>query len=495
LHDEVVDAHRDQVDADRVVTSGGDRDLELGADAVGGGDQDRIPVARRLEVEERAEAAEPGRGARPRRRSGERLDRLDQGIASCDVDAGVAVILALYGALDRYRLLPRHRTRRRDNTVDAEGFAMPLRRWLAIAGLVLLASGAALSLARAAEPRFDLFTVTAVALDATAANATAARDQAIADGQQRALRMLLERLTLVGDRDRLPKVGVAQMNELLQGFEVAHERRSGVRYLAEYTFHFRPDPVRQLLRQAGIAFAETPSKPLLVLPVLHDGDRVVLWDDPNPWRDAWSAALIPAGLVRAVQPYGELDDIASIDAEAAVRGDGDKLQAISQRYGAADVLVSQATLKTDGVHSIDVTTTRYVAGEPGREQTWVTTTAPGPGESDAELMQHAASGAFAQVAEAWKAANILDFSQSGTLLARVPASSLQDWLAVRDRLGGIPAVRSSKLVSLDREGARVEIRYVGDAAQLRLAMAQRDLDLSGSEPDWVLQRRSTAAPR
>jgi hypothetical protein len=66
---------------------------------------------------------------------------------------------------------------------------------------------------------------------------------------------------------------------------------------------------------------------------------------------------------------------------------------------------------------------------------------------------------------------------------------------VRDRLAGIPAVRASRLVSLGRDGARVEIRYVGDPSQLRLALAQRDLDLEGGEPDWVLQRRSAGEAR
>jgi len=90
------------------VAAGGDGDLELGADAIGGGDQDRVLVARGLEVEERAETAKTGSRARARRRPGERLDCLDQGIASIDVDAGGAVriveILPLYGALDRCRL-------------------------------------------------------------------------------------------------------------------------------------------------------------------------------------------------------------------------------------------------------------------------------------------------------------------------------------------------------------------------------------------------------
>ena len=42
LHHEIVDRHGDKIDADGVMTAGLDRDLDLGADAVGGGDQDRI---------------------------------------------------------------------------------------------------------------------------------------------------------------------------------------------------------------------------------------------------------------------------------------------------------------------------------------------------------------------------------------------------------------------------------------------------------------------
>ena len=91
LHDQVVDAHRDEIDADRRVAAGLDGDLELGADAVVGGDQDRVLVAGRLEVEEAAEAAEVGAGPRPARRLHQRLDGLDQRIAGIDVDAGITV--------------------------------------------------------------------------------------------------------------------------------------------------------------------------------------------------------------------------------------------------------------------------------------------------------------------------------------------------------------------------------------------------------------------
>ena len=70
---------------------GFDGDLELGADAVVGGDQDRVLEAGRLQIEQPAETAEVGIGAGPARRSRQRLDRFDQRVAGIDIDAGLAI--------------------------------------------------------------------------------------------------------------------------------------------------------------------------------------------------------------------------------------------------------------------------------------------------------------------------------------------------------------------------------------------------------------------
>jgi Uncharacterized protein conserved in bacteria (DUF2066) len=375
------------------------------------------------------------------------------------------------------------------------GWQCRLSGWRAVTAAMALAVVSSWASADAAPKRFDPFTVEGVSVDVTAASAAAARDQAIVEGEQQGFRTLLERLTLANDRPRLPKVSATRLPELVQGFEVAHERRSGVRYLADYTIHFRAEAVRQLLRQAGVSFAETASKPVVVLAVLVQGDHPVLWDDPNPWRDAWLHAKPHGGLVPLIQPLGELEDVTAIDTDAASHGAADKLQAIAHRYGDADVLVTEATLKAGAAYALDISTTRFAPGQGGNEQTWVLSIPASPGESDGELMARAVTEVIGQVEEAWKAANTLDFRQSGTLIARVPAATLREWLQVRDRLAGIPAVRASRLVSLGRDGARVEIRYVGDPGQLRLALAQRDLDLEGNEPDWVLQRHSAGETR
>jgi hypothetical protein len=73
------------------MASGGDGDLQLGADAVVGGDQQGVAEACGLEVEKATEAAESGVGAAAGGRAGQGLDGLDQGVAGIDVDTRVLV--------------------------------------------------------------------------------------------------------------------------------------------------------------------------------------------------------------------------------------------------------------------------------------------------------------------------------------------------------------------------------------------------------------------
>ena len=102
LHHEIVHRHRHEVDADCVVNAGVDRDLDLGSDAVVRGDQHRILEARALEIEQSAEAADLGVGARPRSRLHQRLDQVHHAVARVDIDAGLRIGQALFAHASAY---------------------------------------------------------------------------------------------------------------------------------------------------------------------------------------------------------------------------------------------------------------------------------------------------------------------------------------------------------------------------------------------------------
>jgi len=349
-----------------------------------------------------------------------------------------------------------------------------VRALATLAGLVCAAAPSP-----AVAQQSEVFTVKDVAVDATAATAAVARDQAIAEGEHLALQRLLARLTLRRDEGRLPKPSAGELTDLLAGFEVQEEKNSPVRYLARLTYHFKPRAVEQLLRAAGVGFAETPSKPIVVLPLLRSGSALLLWDDPNPWRTAWSALPPADGLVPFSAPVGDVNDIAEVTAEQAARGDRARLGAIAARYGAGGALVAAATLRREagsGRSVVDLAATRY--GAALQDQIKVASLAGGPGESGQALLARAAQAIEDEVTERWKEDNLLHFDQAQQAVVSVPIRGLEDWVSVQQRLREIATITRADLVYLSRGEARVALSYLGDAAQLKQALAQRDLVLS-----------------
>jgi len=89
------------------VPVGGDRHLQLGADPVGGGEQQGIAEARGLEVDGGGETAQRRAGARAAGRGCERLDGLDKCGAGIDIDTCGLVGAAVDGGLARLNSAPR----------------------------------------------------------------------------------------------------------------------------------------------------------------------------------------------------------------------------------------------------------------------------------------------------------------------------------------------------------------------------------------------------
>ena len=124
--------------------------------------------------------------------------------------------------------------------------------------LLLLLVQAAGEPARAQET--DPFSAT-VKVDARADTAAKAREAARLDGQRRALAAIAERLSGGGRRSKLPKLDDKAITDLVASFEVANERMSAVRYLADYTFHFRPAETRRVLGVAATGAGNRPRRP------------------------------------------------------------------------------------------------------------------------------------------------------------------------------------------------------------------------------------------
>jgi len=359
--------------------------------------------------------------------------------------------------------------------------------------IVLLAM--AIALPTVVEAATDLFEVKGVKVDVTAKTAAAAREQALAQGEAKAFRLLIDRLTLPADRGLLPELTRHEISSLVKDFSVAKEKVSNVRYLASLDYSFKADKIRRLLVDSGVPYAATRSKPILVLPVYQSAGALILWDEPNPWRDAWAARPEGTGLVPTIVPLGDLADISAIGAEQAVQGDPARLAALARRYGTGDTLLVYAVQENQAPGErakLKVTVGRY--RPEGRVQAFVRTFRAQEGESLDAVFDRAVDAITGQMENDWKQENLLRFDRPSVAAVTVRIADLGDWLAVRRRLENVAVLQRVDLVLLSRDQARVNLYYAGTPHQLLVALEQADLSLNQEGAEWILGPTSAVAP-
>nr|UXE45489.1 hypothetical protein Hi04_10k_c4983_00034 [uncultured bacterium] len=321
--------------------------------------------------------------------------------------------------------------------------------------------------APAAQP-LDLFSVAAVKVDATAESATAARDLAMSQGRLQAWTKLYRRFTASALWSKASTVPDTQLQRLMRSFEVANERRSTTRYLAEVTFHFNPAAVRAFLRQSGIAFTEQRSRPALVIPVITGG----MFDPMSPWAMAWTEPSLQQGLVPFVMPQADTPDLAILMRPDLLQVDWAGFAPMARRYNATSVILAVASEDAKSVQVIQLSATARAASTLAYAQS----SFPADAEAVAE-----------KAAEAWKTRAAVNYGQSARIVADVTFESPADWTKIRTSLANVRAISNVEVVGIALHEAEIGVTYFGRPEQLHDALAQQNLDLDSDGGKYTLQ--------
>jgi len=343
----------------------------------------------------------------------------------------------------------------------------------------------------------DFYLVRGISVDKTAPSATEARQLAVAEGQRRAFGALFRKLTLKNYYPDMPEVTDDQLTAMITGFQVSDEKTSAGRYIADLSFEFRREMVLPILEANNIPYSESVSKPIIVLPIFEDKGGKNLWEEPNPWRDAWLEVFeggeAPQGsqtrqddwaqpkLMPVVIPSGTLDDLKTISVNQAINMDRDAITALQDIYGASAALVAYASLQNNnGVRRLDISYQRSDFLTPAVVETFT------GGDSDKDIYRAAIFDVVQNLQEGWKDQNILDRSIQNRLAITTKINGLNEWIEIKKKAETIPAVEQITVRELSVEGVFWEISFVGDLVQLKTALAQRDLQLQNEEGYWTL---------
>ncbi len=364
--------------------------------------------------------------------------------------------------------------------------------WLASAVTLLIVLLAATT-ARADD---DRFVVTGITVALSGKPASEARSEAIQRAEQMAFDQMLAGLITPEERARIGTLDPAVITDLVSDLAVTSEKASASRYVGEFSVRFRPDVVRLWLSDYGIEVAATPAPPptIMVLPVYQNGVSTVLWDHPNPWREAWVAMLNREGETTLILPDGGLDDLATISAEQAMAGDRAGLRDLASDYGAKEVIVAVASTQPDDRGGAEGLTITAIAHDGANSAQIVSERIAGDG-SDLALLDRGVQSVAAAIrsGERDSADEERDLGGPAVLPVSVAIDGLRDWMVVQQRLRATSAIEDVDVVMLAQKEVRINLHYTGSIDRLNEALAFSQLALVQDASGWLLMPATTSS--
>jgi hypothetical protein len=342
---------------------------------------------------------------------------------------------------------------------------------------VILGCSAGLQAGAAWAQAGAIYTATGIDVDVTGDIATL-RDTALLQGQRLGLQKVLAQ---IAPADRVASLTLPSddvISSWVQDFEIEQEKIAATHYVGRFTFRYLADPVQQYLATNNVAFAQVQTRKLLVLPVYTDETGTsTLWGPANLLTLPWGAKAPTASLVPMTLPSGDLSDSTTLSATQALAGDLPRMTAVAQRYGAADVLVTEVKAApadaATGQQTLTISATRY-----GRSaSTTFNDTVTGDPAMIEDLLAQSVDRTMAWVQGQVRETNMVDASKQTSMTVDVPLTSLKQWVDIKKQLGGVPSLKSVRLVSLTKALAVLDIGFLGDVPQFQRSLAEQDLTL------------------
>ena len=286
---------------------------------------------------------------------------------------------------------------------------------------------------------------------------------------------VFRRFTSSANWSKQPQLDDNALLRLVRSFEVANERRSTTRYLADLTIHFNPNAVRTLLRQSSIPFTEARSRPALVIPFIAGKPG---FDPTSAWAAAWKDTSLEPGLVPFVLPAQDAQDDEVLSRPEPAQLDWAALAPMVRRANAAEAIIAIASEDAKTVQMIQISATaRTPASFAYAQSTFA---------ADAEVIAERAY-------DAWKTRSAVSYGTRARLTADVQFNSLDEWAKIRAQLGATRAVSDMDVIGLSLHEAEIEVTYFGRPEQLRDALAQQNLQLNNAGGQFTLQLAGRAA--
>ena len=333
-----------------------------------------------------------------------------------------------------------------------------------------------------------------VDVDVTAGDTAAAREQALEKGQSEALADLLGRFA-TGDQAHqiITNMEPKKIAAMVRGTEVLTEKMSSNRYRATLRVSFDADEISKLISSNGgdaAALQATPIGSFLVLPSYEEDSTALLWDDGNPWKNAWKTTAIEAQSGDVVVPYGDNADSAVVDTKSLASATYSSLMPLTVRYGVTDIIILQAKF----THGADNMVLEVVKRRISRTQNEVNVLSyrADPQETRETLMLRAAKDIVDTLErkknEEMETSKSVHGGERNKVMMLASISTLGSWTQLRAKLSALPMVDKLEPLAISPQQVDFVLHYRGSPESLSNAITAMNIRLVQNPNYWVISR-------
>lgn len=329
----------------------------------------------------------------------------------------------------------------------------------------------------------DVYTVANYPVEARAKDSISAKQQAVSDGQQAALRSLLRRLVPVTAFQRLKALPPLKAADFLDGIGVRSERNSATDYIATLDFSFQPAAVRDALVRAGLPFVDAQAQPSLVIPLWRARAGDELTSGTGAWYDYWAGLDLDHTLT-PLKLDGLKPGIGTDAVNAVVASPSSLSQVFTGEYKSAQIVLAIAEPDAKGGKLIVTMAGTDAAGSFSLKRPYKIS-----GGDVAYTQELAAVVSLGILEGRWKAVKAgalggVDVSSDQGLQIVAEFATLSEWNDIRAKILDADGAFDVAIGSVSARSAEVTLRHNGGLDSLVQAFAARGLTLDNVAGTW-----------
>ena len=316
------------------------------------------------------------------------------------------------------------------------------------------------------------------------------RKKAVSIAYKIALERYLMWITLKSKTEILEIISTMETNKVIKGYSIENEKFTNEKYSALITVNFDKEEIIKILNYHDIKFSFLSGPKTLIIPLLKIEDRYILWDDPNPWFDAWIRRPLDSNLTEFILPMGDVEDLILLSAEDAETLTYYKIKNITDKYKAKQTIVLFLNIeKLNNDFSIDLKAFEGLSKEEINLDGLQTINYSSSLKKSLNDLTNNFSNFYDDILVE-KNIKENEFSKS-YLNAELKFSSLEEWIKIKNTLVNNKRVSNFHIDSISNSRALVYIEVLSKETFLE-EIKKLDVDLIKTNNTWIINLREVS---